>query len=296
MKIQKKLLGWMQNSLDEYSSQMSISKHPKTCEAYCGDIKGFLEYLTENALAPTLKRLKSSHIVGYLAHSLASGRAPSTVNRRYMSIDSFLKHLRRTKQLEKDLTEDIVPPRSTRKLPIVPDKAQMELLLLQPNVTTESGVRDIAMLSLLYSSGLRASELCDLKLSNFTPTSIQVTGKRGKTRTVPITMQACIHISNYLNIYRGREEGWLFQTLYGKRMQRQVLYGFVKIYAKKAGLDGITTHTLRHACATHLLQNGADLRLIQEVLGHDAISSTQIYTHLSSATMQEMFHKFHPQA
>jgi site-specific recombinase XerD len=151
------------------------------------------------------------------------------------------------------------------------------------------------MLCLLYSSGLRASELCALEYEDFKRSSVTVRcGKRSKTRTVPITDEAMDAIMGYIDTYRGHEGGWLFQTMLGRQIRRQLLCAIVVEYAKKARVQGVTTHTLRHACATHLLDQGADLRLIQEVLGHSSIASTQRYTHLSSGKMQEMFKQFHP--
>lgn len=119
-------------------------------------------------------------------------------------------------------------------------------------------------------------------------------GKGGKTRTIPVTDTACMWISQYIAEYRGNEAGTLFQTKAGKTIRRQLLCALVGYYAKQAGVEGVTTHTMRHACATHLLDEGADLRLIQEVLGHSSIASTQRYTHLSSRKMEEMFKQFHP--
>jgi len=119
-------------------------------------------------------------------------------------------------------------------------------------------------------------------------------GKRSKTRTIPVTDSASKAIQAYIEKYRGRKAGCLFLTVLRKKLRRQLLCVIVSDYANKAGVEGVTTHTLRHACATHLLDQGADLRLIQEVLGHSSIASTQRYTHLSSNKMQEMFRQFHP--
>jgi integrase/recombinase XerD len=213
-----------------------------------------------------------------------------------MSIKSYCKFLRKNKLVTSDLTEDITPPKSSIKAPYVPSQDEIDRILSAPSDETESGVRDRAMLHLLYSSGLRASELCDLELEDWRGNCIIIRcGKRSKTRTVPITEEAQDEITNYVATYRQEDESkWLFVTLMGKQIKRQLLCSLVGEYAAKVGVHGVTTHTLRHACATHLLDSGADLRLIQEVLGHSSIASTQRYTHLSSNKMQEMFKQFHP--
>jgi integrase/recombinase XerD len=166
-------------------------------------------------------------------------------------------------------------------------------------VNTESGLRDRAMIELLYSSGLRATEICDLKLNHISDMQVMVKcGKRGKTRTIPMTEQAYQWINTYVEKHRkerfSHDQGLLFVTLQGKPIRRQFLFLMIKDYVCKADLQEITPHTLRHACATHLLDQGADLRMIQEVLGHSSIASTQRYTHLSSNKMQSMFKQFHP--
>jgi site-specific recombinase XerD len=167
-------------------------------------------------------------------------------------------------------------------------------MLVQVNLDDSAGVRDRAMLELLYSSGLRASELCNLDINDFKYDCVVVReGKRDKTRTIPITQEASSAIKNYLYI-RGFEEGNLFLTENRKPVRRQLLFKIVCRYANKAGIKGVTTHTLRHACATHLLDEGADIRLIQEILGHSSLTSTQRYAHLSSNKMQQMFKQFHP--
>jgi site-specific recombinase XerD len=150
------------------------------------------------------------------------------------------------------------------------------------------------MLKLLYSSGLRSQEMCNLTLEDYKGDSVHVRqGKRQSGRTVPITSEASSAIEIYLN-YRGKHEGYLFESQNGNPMRRQYLCKMVIKYARKAGIKHVTTHTLRHACATHLLDEGADLRLIQDVLGHKSIQSTQRYTHLSSNEMQKRFKTFHP--
>ncbi len=294
MKTQPQILSWMKDSLDKFIAQLSLSKSSPTVGAYRYDVGRFLEYLHSKKVK-RMSSIKPTHIIDYLGYCKAGGKSDSSINRYFMSIKSYCRFLRRSKVLEIDLTQDISPPRNNQKAPYVPTKEEVAKILSQPPLNTESGVRDRAILEVLYSSGLRASELCDLKLEDFKQNSILVKcGKRSKTRTVPLTQEAVRAIYAYIQTYRGTAPGYLFVTLRGRQIRRQLLCSIVTDYALKAGISSVTTHTLRHACATHLLDEGADLRLIQDVLGHSSIASTQRYTHLSSNKMQEMFQQFHP--
>lgn len=295
MKIQNQISGWMVESLNSFIAQLSLSKSAPTVEAYRYDVAKFLEYVNEKKNIKKPTALKPTHIVDYLGYCKTRGKSDSSINRYYMAIRSYCRYLRRTKAVTFDLTEDITPPKNHQKAPRVPTVEEVQKILAQPNIETESGLRDRAILELLYSSGLRATELCSLELHHIGPSKVMVScGKRSKTRTVPVTEEAFAWIDRYIVNYRLYDKGPLFQTKMGKAIRRQLLCALVAEYAEKAGIEGVTTHTLRHACATHLLDAGADLRLIQEVLGHSSIASTQRYTHLSSSKMQEMFQAFHP--
>jgi integrase/recombinase XerD len=294
MTNQLQILSWMLESLNSFIAQLSLSKSAPTIAAYRYDVGNFLEYLkTRNV--KRMSSIKPVHIVDYLGTCKSRGKSDASINRYYMAIRAYCRYLRRSKLIGFDLTEDITPPRSNQKAPRIPTIEEVEIILATPNLETESGTRDRAILELLYSSGLRATELCSLELEDFKGNSIVVKcGKRSKTRTVPVNQEAAKAIEEYITRFRGKRPGWLFQTMMGKQLRRQLLCALVSEYAQKAGIEGVTTHTLRHACATHLLDQGADLRLIQEILGHSSIASTQRYTHLSSNKMQEMFQQFHP--
>lgn len=284
----------MSETLNSFIAELSLSKSKLTVEAYKLDVERFLQYVSEKGIG-RIKSLKAQHIVDYLGHCKAQGKSDSSVHRYFMALRGYCRYLRKSSHLEADLMQDVSAPRFSQKAPYVPTNSEISRILEMPDKEGESGCRDSAMLELLYSSGLRASELCDLKLEDLKEFGIVVKcGKRGKTRTVPLTESAKLSIIVYIETYRGRNPGYLFVTKQGKKIRRQLLCSSVVHYAKKAGIEGVTTHTLRHACATHLLDEGADLRLIQEVLGHSSIASTQRYTHLSSSKMQQMFTQFHP--
>ncbi len=288
MRNQPQLLSWMQQLLDDYTAQISLSKSKQTVDAYTFDVVRFLEYLQSKGIK-RITQIKGQMIVSYLGYQKSSGKSDATLNRYYMSIRSFFRFLRVTKAMQEDVFLEVHTPRFKQKAPYVPTVTEIAAILEIP-----TSLRDKAILELLYSSGLRASELCDLDIRDTAGYTILVRcGKGSKTRTVPLTQGAYNTIAAYIQV-RGTQPGPLFQTLMGKRLRRQLLSKIVTTYAKKAGIEGVTTHTLRHACATHLLDEGADLRLIQEVLGHSSIASTQRYTHLSSNKIQEMFQQFHP--
>ena len=261
---------------------------------YQYDIAQWIEFLDLNGIHRP-GRIKTDHITTYLAQRRADGRSDATIHRNFVSIKMFCKHMRKTGKIKQDITEDLRTPNVRQEAPRIPTVQEVERIIAQTDTDTETGTRDRAILELLYSSGLRATELCDLKLSDFDSKSIQVScGKRGKARSVPMTTQAIEWVNKYIDTYRGKDAGLLFKTVLGKRIGRHVLYQIVHGYAVKAGVEGVSPHTLRHACATHLLNAGGELPFIQKILGHSSIVSTSRYTHLSSGRMEIMFQEFHP--
>lgn len=294
MSTHKPIQSWIEESLNAFINEISLTKSRLTVESYTYDLVRFFEYLSDKSIR-RIGSLKSSHIIGYLNYCREGGKSENSVKRYYMAIRAFSRFLHKSKKISTELTNDIPKPRIKSKAPYIPTTQEIDHLLGMPDTSTEAGTRDKAMLELLYSSGLRASELCNLQIEDLQEASIIIrNGKRDKTRTIPITDKAKQAIGEYIARYRGNQEGYLFLTTFLRQMRRQVLCGIITNYARKAGIRKITTHTLRHACATHLLNQGADLRLIQEVLGHSSIASTQRYTHLTSSHMQQMFNQFHP--
>lgn len=294
MSRQTKVSNSIEDCVNSFITQLALDKSELTVMCYAGDVRAFVKHLNERGIR-RIGSVKAEHIIEYLGRRKQEGNSDATVNRNYMSIRAFFRYLRRSKKVQQDVSFDVPTPKTHLKAPRIPSKEEVGMLLMQPNVETQSGLRNRAMLELLYSSGLRASELCDLELQDLQGRAVTVRcGKRSKTRTVPITSSAYYWIGQYLQKHRGTEPGHLFLTPGWYPIRRQLLCQIVMGYAKKAGVAQVTTHTLRHACATHLLDEGADLRLIQEVLGHSSIASTQRYTHLSSKKTEEMFNKFHP--
>lgn len=292
-KQNKHISDWMMEAIKSYKERIGLDKSVKTVEAYVSDIMNLLTYLHSKGMK-RVSSLKGDTIISYLAYQKSLGRSDASLHRYYIAIKSFCHYLRITRAISDDICLDVKAPRFKREAPYVPSKEEIERVLEQPNLSTLIGVRDKAILELLYSSGLRASELCNLDIKDCGDMQVTIrAGKGGKNRTIPITQQAYETIANYI-LRRGTEPGYLFKTLYGKRVLRQTLTKLVSQYGKKAGIPEISAHTIRHACATHLLEQGAELVLIQKILGHSSVATTQIYTQLSSNTMQEMFKQYHP--
>lgn len=287
-------LNWMRETLNAFVNHLRLNKSGPTLKAYSYDVGKFLEYLYDKKVK-RLKSINSTHVTNYLGWLKSGGKSDASINRYYMSLRAFCQFLRKMKAIQIDFMEDVPIPKNKIKAPKIMSLDEITNLLQQPDIQTEAGIRDRCILELLYSSGLRASELCDLMLDDVVKQSVHIrSGKGSKTRTIPITHEAEWWIAHYIKLHRGRERGYLFQTLQGKRISTRLLYDIIKQHACKADLHDVTPHTLRHACATHMLDQGADIRLIQVVLGHSSIASTQRYTHLTSFKMQEMFHQFHP--
>ena len=191
--------------------------------------------------------------------------------------------------------------RSGLYLPRFLNQNEVETLLSQPDVSTETGLRDRAVLEIMYACGLRVSEVVSLKMSDVDLDSgiLTTTGKGSKTRRVPIGTSAVEWLKSYLALRRKQENieiDNLFTTSGGKPVSRQLIYSFIKGYGDRCGLDDVSPHTLRHSFATHLVQNNADIRSVQQMLGHADISTTQIYTHITSSQLKKNYDRFHPRA
>jgi integrase/recombinase XerD len=291
MQTAKKSSTWKESALSEFSQSLRVSKTQETVQAYSSDVQKFLDY-AEALGVKRVSKIRADHVTSYLT-LCKKDKSEASICRYYMSLRSFSRFLR--KGGCEDFMESVQAPLQRSKAPKIMTLEEVDKLLEAPDTSTEIGTRDRAILEVLYSSGLRASELCDLQLYDVNASSVRVScGKRGKTRTVPMTHSAWQWVQEYITKYRGIEEGPLFLTCMGRAMRRQLLCKTITSYAKRVGLKDVTTHTLRHACATHLLEHGADIRLIQSVLGHASITSTERYTHLSSAKINSMFGQFHP--
>jgi integrase/recombinase XerD len=225
--------------------------------------------------------------------------ATSSICRSLVALKMLFRFLKREKIIAKDVTLHLDSPKMWQLIPEVLTVAEVDALLKAPDTTTPLGSRDSAVLQMIYASGLRVSEVCGLNVSDVDDKIVRVRGKGGKERIVPVAKSAVDAVDHYLVNHRtdSDERGLtpLFMGEKGKRINRLAVWQRVKLYAKAAGIaKEISPHTLRHSFATHLLENGADLRVIQEMLGHASISTTDRYTHISQRHLTEAFEAFHP--
>jgi integrase/recombinase XerD len=246
----------------------------------------------------------TEHVVTWLEGLRARGLAPSSVARRLSALRGFYRHLVREGDLHRDPTEHLDTPRTARPLPRALSIDSTRTLVEAPDVRRPAGVRDRAVLELLYATGMRASECLGLGLEdlNLAAGYVVCTGKGGKQRLVPVGAEALEWVRRYLRQVRPRDTrrrdaGRLFANPRGGPLSRQSLWTIVRRAAATAGLKRrVSPHVLRHSFASHLLEGGADLRSVQAMLGHADISTTQIYTHLPTAAIQRMYRAFHPRA
>ena len=272
-----------------------------TLSAYRTDMSGFANWLGQTR-TPDLLKVSKDDVLAYLSHKLEHRQSPRSIARFLSCARRFYAHLLREKKIKKDPTALIEAPKLGRKLPRTLSEADVEALLDAPDVTTRIGLRDRTMLETLYATGLRVSELVSLKVNqvNFRQGLIRVTGKGNKERLVPLGDVAQNWLQDYLangrgELVTGQESPVLFPSNRKQCMTRQTFWYAIKRYARQAGIDKpLSPHTLRHAFATHLLNHGADLRAVQILLGHSDLSTTQIYTHVARARLQELHSRHHP--
>jgi integrase/recombinase XerD len=278
-----------------------------TLNAYRTDLLQYGEYLSAHQVDAI--KARPADIADFLAE-LATGSAErpacssSTIHRKAACLRSFYKHLRRDELIGDDPTAALSAPRRSKKLPQVLNYAEVQKLLAAPRGSEPTALRDRALLEVMYACGLRASETIGLELGDVDMREgfLRARGKGSKERLVPLGRQAILAINAYLRSGRPklvgeRHEAKMFVNFRGGPLTRQGLYKIVQRHAHDAGLTGrMSPHTLRHSFATHLLQNGCDLRAVQEMLGHADISTTQMYTHLSGEHLKEVYFSAHPRA
>ena len=293
----------MNEYLDLFLSYLVVEKGlaRNTLEAYSRDVGGYLEYLEKhgNASPVTVTPLE---ITGYLAELKEGGLAPRSRARALSALRMFHKFLVVEGHVANNPASLIEAPKTLHRLPSILNTREVESLLGAPAQETLGDIRDKAMLELLYATGLRVSELVSLKVQdvNLTAGYLLTTGKGGKERVVPIGESARNALQHYMEIlslkHRGRPTmQYLFLSRLGERMSRQSFWNIIKKRATEAGImKSISPHTLRHSFATHLLENGADLRSVQLMLGHADLSTTQIYTHITRERLKRLHEQFHP--
>jgi integrase/recombinase XerD len=275
-----------------------------TLEAYRSDLLQFGRFLDGRGVSAL--EATSADLADFLT-ALATQEhpaSPATIHRKTACLRSFYRHLRREGTMDEDPTATLNGPRRSRKLPHVLSRGEVERLLRQPKGTEPAALRDRALLELMYACGLRASEAIGLELRDLDLDEgvLRARGKGSKERVVPVGQSAVRAMRAYLErgrgaLVKGRPEPQLFVNFRGGPLTRQGLYKIVRRHALSAGLaDRMSPHTLRHTFATHLLAGGCDLRSVQEMLGHADVATTQLYTHLSSERLKDVYFRAHPRA
>ena len=293
----------MSELLTVYEDYLKTEKHASanTVSSYVRDVHQFAQSMEDSGVS--LTEVLPKDVEGFTKSLVRKGKSPATVTRSVASIKSFYNCLIALGKVDRNPAKGVAPAKVERKLPQVLTGKEVELFLEQPDCTDLKGYRDRAMLELLYATGIRVSELIDLDLDDLNlPGGVLKCYSKGKERIIPLYQTAIRALSKYVHNVRPQlvedvEETALFVNMNGERMSRQGFWKLIKYYQEKAGIQkDITPHTLRHSFAAHLLENGADLRSIQEMLGHADISSTQIYSKLLNQKLKDVYLKAHPRA
>ena len=297
----------MEDRLDDFIHFLLVEKglSKNTIVSYKRDLNSYITYLKNVEQLGDLNSVQRPQIVHFLSHLKDTGKSSKTLARHIASIRAFHHFLLREKAVDHDPTVHIESPQHERSLPKVLSMEEVETLLESPQLTDHFGYRDKAMLEMLYATGIRVSELIGLEISDvhLTMGFIRCMGKGSKERIIPIGKTASDAIEQYLEkgrpklVSKKHRDDSLFLNHHGKGLSRQGFWKILKRLAMEAGIEKeLTPHTMRHSFATHLLENGADLRAVQEMLGHADISTTQIYTHVTKTRLKDVYTKFHPRA
>ncbi len=272
-----------------------------TAGAYRNDLTQFVGFLESNGRSEW--NLDREILQQYYNFLHERKYADTTVARKIAAVRSFLHFLQAENVIHSDLAEHLTSPRIGKYLPHSITEDDVEFLLTMPTADNAAGMRDRAMLRMLWATGMRVSELImlDLEHVDMTTDTVRCTGKGSKERHIPFGLRARGAIAQYLEtgrpaLVKRPQQQSLFLNHHGERLTRQGFWLILKAYARKAGIDEVSPHTLRHSFATHLLNNDAELRVVQELLGHSNISTTQIYTHVSQERLRQVYDQAHPRA
>ncbi|AZU63217.1 site-specific tyrosine recombinase XerD [Neobacillus mesonae] len=297
----------MEEQIQRFLQFLTVEKGlaQNTILSYERDLKSYIHYLKEVESITDLNEAGRVHIVHFLKFLKDQGKSSKTIARHIASVRAFHQFLLREKITEQDPTVHLETPKIERELPKVLSLQEVETLLDAPKPHDHYGLRDKAMLELLYATGIRVSELINLDVHhiNLPMGFVRCIGKGTKERIIPLGKTAAEAVMHYLDGGRAlfnsknADENALFLNHQGSRLTRQGFWKILKKLAREAGIDkDMTPHTLRHSFAAHLIENGADLRAVQEMLGHADISTTQIYTNVSKTKLTDVYRKFHPRA
>ena len=289
----------VQDQIHNFANHLAAERglSPNTIAAYQRD----LEQLAETAGCEGVNGLCTGHVVKYLEMLRISGQADSSIARKLSAVKMFARFLLSEGAIDEDFTEPLESRKAERKIPEPLSLPRVKRFLASPNVRHPKQLRDRVMFELLYGCGLRVSELVSLRETDIDLENgfVHCTGKGGKERVVPLGRVAAAWIARYLarQVSCRRPAKWMFPGRHGRPLVRQEVWRLTKRYAARAGItQRVTPHTMRHSFATHLLGGGADLRAIQEMLGHARLSTTQIYTHVDMDRLKQVYRAAHPRA
>ena len=296
----------VQFALEDYVHFLKIERQlaANTITSYQRDLTNYIEFIN-TSVAKSIDDITRQNIIAYLQVMKDEGKSARTISRHISSIRSFHQFMLREKVTTNDPTVHIELPKIEQKLPRVLSLEEVGKLIEAPDLSKPQGVRDIALLELLYGTGMRVSELINLDVEHVQLTMgfVRVFGKGGKERIIPLGNKAIDACTQYIKVVRPKfiakvdSQNALFVNMRGGRLTRQGCWKLLKAHALNGNIQKkMTPHILRHSFATHLIENGADLRAVQEMLGHADISTTQIYTHVSRSRLKEVYVKFHPRA
>ena len=297
----------MEDQLKDFIHFLIVEKGlaKNTIVSYERDLKSYIKYFRNVEQLKSFNEVERIHIIHFLGHLKEQGKSSRTLARHVASIRAFHQFLLRERVSDHDPSVHIETPKLERTLPKVLNLEEVETLLDSPDTKDHYGIRDKAMLELLYATGIRVSELIGLQTGDvhLTMGFVRCIGKGNKERIIPIGKTAIAALEHYVNngrshfISKKNQDNALFLNHHGKQLTRQGFWKILKKLARDAGIEkDLTPHTLRHSFATHLLENGADIRAVQEMLGHSDISTTQIYTHVTKTRLKDVYSKFHPRA
>ena len=295
----------MKTFLEDYITILRVEKNlsPKSIEAYKRDLTRYIDFLEEEKDINNLEEISPKHIRGFIRVLNDAHLAPASITRSFSSIRSYHSFLSGENLVQQNPSQLLDAPKPSRKLPVVLEVEEVNRILGVIDTAKPLGRRDLAILEVLYSAGVRVSELCDLRMIDLVLDSdmIRVTGKGNKERFVPIGPRAQECINNYLKFDRptlskkDKNLGKIFLSRNGRPLTRMTVNIILKKWAQVSGLKKkVSPHTFRHSFATHLLEGGADLRVVQEMLGHVDISTTQIYYDMDREHLKEVHRSFHP--
>ena len=298
------LYAHVRSFLEFLESGKNYSSH--TIESYNADLLRFAEFAAgNNARYP--EAISKDHLRSFIAHLFDQGYSRKSIARKIASLRSLFKYLKRKHLVESNPAANLATPKLDRKLPAFLDETSMQHILDLPDRSTTEGMRDAAVLEIFYSTGIRLSELINLNVDDIDHQGevIKVTGKGRKQRIVPVGRKALKAVDEYLEsedrlsgaVARNARNRAVFLARNGKRIYPQMVGSIVKKYISKVSeLEKISPHLLRHTFATHLLNRGADLKAVKDLLGHESLSTTQIYTHVTTERLRKVYHQSHPKA